>query len=405
MTLKIAINGEKKSIAGRTSRPVVFINGEKKRLTKGVTFINGEKKYLWGTENKFEVFSFVNDIFSGYSPKPIYLDEKRLVLIGSTTTTSTSSKKMLGIFDITNSSLPTTMNSYNWGTGGLFNDFNVDKTIFSATDSPVINKITYNSGANNAVVNNAYTITRPDSNSVSSLGVGTMLDNGDFIWVWSKNIQVRPSVMNNYYVYKNNTQIASLGYNTVSFKQNCGNYILATYGSSTGHTSLYKLTGSGFGSAVYTDSDSLKINSAIKDGDYFMVLTNETCKRLNSSFSVVWATDLYEWLGEPTSVTRTAKTLSINFIGKGSDNKYYLLIRQRKDDWQTSREEEVVIKTLDVDTGEVSGVYPFNHYDSNGNLITNWACGGYISNSGYLPMIHKPSTITYEIYVARIFVG
>lgn len=48
MALKVRINGQMQQITGPGNKPVVFINGVKKKLVKGVTFINGEKRLLWG---------------------------------------------------------------------------------------------------------------------------------------------------------------------------------------------------------------------------------------------------------------------------------------------------------------------------------------------------------------------
>lgn len=47
MALKCFINGVAKNLTPVGQPPVTFINGEKKRLVKGVTFINGVKKVLW----------------------------------------------------------------------------------------------------------------------------------------------------------------------------------------------------------------------------------------------------------------------------------------------------------------------------------------------------------------------
>lgn len=51
MTLKVRINGQMKQITGPGNSPVTFVNGEKKKLAKGVTFVNGEKKVLWDTHS------------------------------------------------------------------------------------------------------------------------------------------------------------------------------------------------------------------------------------------------------------------------------------------------------------------------------------------------------------------
>ena len=51
MTLKVRINGQMQQITGPGNYPVTFINGQKKKLVKGVTFINGAKKVLWSAND------------------------------------------------------------------------------------------------------------------------------------------------------------------------------------------------------------------------------------------------------------------------------------------------------------------------------------------------------------------
>lgn len=48
MVLKLYQNGKFYKINKPVNPPVTFINGQKKRLIKGVTFVNGVKKILWG---------------------------------------------------------------------------------------------------------------------------------------------------------------------------------------------------------------------------------------------------------------------------------------------------------------------------------------------------------------------
>lgn len=50
MALKVQLSTGMKELETRIHKPVTFINGEKKILSKGITFINGQKKYLWGAD-------------------------------------------------------------------------------------------------------------------------------------------------------------------------------------------------------------------------------------------------------------------------------------------------------------------------------------------------------------------
>ena len=382
MALKVAINGEKKSIAGRTSRPVVFINGVKKRLTKGLTFINGQKKYLWGTENKIEVFTMTNSIYtSTYVGTPIYIDEKRLALDGLT------------ILDISNISTATTVQSYGWGGFGVLSGFSESNTTFSspASSSGVINEIVY-SGGDTGVVRYAFTFNFPSTSASFKGANGARLNNGNYLIIYGVNVGTGSSgFLYKYTLYKNNTQIQNLDHTKYTLAENVGNGILA-YNSSY----LYKITESGIGNKIFTAQYGNTNAVRCFDG-YIYVQANLYLYKLDSSYGVVWSCDLREYLSGSDLTLGTNK-----LIGIGQDGKCYVLVSGKTGAKTTN----FIIKEISLATGEVVNIYPFTHYNEDGGLIQDWRVGSYVSNSGYLGLVSKPSArASNKIVVARIFVG
>lgn len=382
MGLKVAINGEKKSIAGRTSRPVVFINGVKKRLTKGLTFINGQKKYLWGTENKIEVFTMTNSIYtSTYVGTPIYIDEKRLALDGLT------------ILDISNISTATTVQSYGWGGFAVLSGFSESNTTFSspASSSGVINEIVY-SGGDTGLVRYAFTFNFPSSSATFKSARGARLNNGNYLIIYSVNVGTGSSgFLYEYTLYKNNTQIQDLGNTKYTLAENVGDGILAYYSYY-----LYKITESGIGNKIFTAQYG-NINAVRCFDGYIYVQTNLYLYKLDSSYGVVWSCDLREYLSVSGLTLGTNK-----LIGIGQDGKCYVLVSGKTGAKTTN----FIIKEISLATGEVVNIYPFTHYNEDGGLIQDWIVGSYVSNSGYLGLVSKPSArASDKIVVARIFVG
>lgn len=375
MALKVAINGEKKSIAGRTSRPVVFINGVKKRLTKGLTFVNGEKKYLWGTENKIEVFTMTNSIYtSTYVAEPIYIDEKRLALGG------------LAILDISNKSSATTVQSYGWGGFGVLNAYSENSTTYSSgvrTDG-VINEIVYN-GGDTGLVRYAFTISFSDANR------GARLNNGNYLIIRADGPY--SGFTYRYYLYKNNTQIQDLGYTSYTLAENVGDGILAYE-----YFDLYKITESGVGNSVY--HADITINAVRKFDNNIYVLTNRSLTKLDSSYGVIWSCDL-------KNLPDSSLGLGISkLIGIGQDNKCYILTPYGEAFGSSIKTTGFIIQEISLTTGEVVNIYPFTYYNENGGLIQDWRVGSYVSNSGYLALVSKPSArASNKIVIARIFVG
>lgn len=81
MVLKINLNGKKVPITS-VGRPLItFINGEKKRLTRGITFVNGQKKVLWDIHSlQIDYLTGMYQL-SGYKELyPVFVNSTNLVL-------------------------------------------------------------------------------------------------------------------------------------------------------------------------------------------------------------------------------------------------------------------------------------------------------------------------------------
>lgn len=80
MALKVQINGVKKTIADSHNIPYTFVNGEKKRLVKGITFINGVKKVIWNADDlQIDYIYGTSNLFNTYG-KVVYVTNNKLIL-------------------------------------------------------------------------------------------------------------------------------------------------------------------------------------------------------------------------------------------------------------------------------------------------------------------------------------
>lgn len=87
MTLKVRLNGQMQQITGPGNSPVVFINGAKKKLVKGVTFINGEKKVLWDmAQLKIDEINITFPDSISNAPVPVWINNNSVYIstIGKT---------------------------------------------------------------------------------------------------------------------------------------------------------------------------------------------------------------------------------------------------------------------------------------------------------------------------------
>lgn len=380
MTLKAVVDGSVKTIAGRSSRPIVFVNGEKKKLAKGLVFVDGVKKYLWGMENKIDFFVVPEVLTSGsYVPPPVYIDDKRLVMGGE-------------IIDVSNVASPQILNSYSWGYD-FRRKYEDGRTVYYGVQPSgnnfIINEIVYNSGADTALVSTAFTFSKKSSASLQGLD-GARLDNGVWLSIYNFLVSTTPSYTYNHELYKDNTKVDDIGNADVSLVENHGNGIWGIQ-----NRDLYNITESGMGSVVY--SPDYALYSVCSDGDGLLTSETRHIKKLDSQYRVVWEANLYDD-GDSPIAAYPAK-----FIGKGKDGHCYALVYS---DVVSNRPTNITIKEFDGETGELIMAYPFNHYDDNGKLILDWGVGGYISNSGYLAVLGRSRTSSnLDMYVARIFAG
>lgn len=215
MVLKINLNGKKVSITGTNQPPITFIDGEKKRLTRGITFINGQKKVLWDTKDlKIDIIDGVYDLFNG-SAKVIWASNNKVIL-----STESPYARTLNIsrWNIENKSNPIVENTVALGS----------VVGFSSIDTTDTNMVYYAvSGTQSAqqININPNTAEITASNPVSMTGTywgrtsGGLIGNSDWL---GYHLNTNTS----WHIRLNSTLIASFGYTgtgTVSGAINIGN--------------------------------------------------------------------------------------------------------------------------------------------------------------------------------------
>lgn len=215
MTLKVRINGQMKQITGPGNYPVTFINGQKKKLVKGVTFINGQKKVLWDTKDvKIDIIDGVYDLFNG-SAKVVWASNNKVIL-----STDDPYSRTLNIsrWNIENKSNPIVENTVALGS----------VVGFSSIDTTSTNMVYYAvSGTQSAqqININPNTAEITASNPVSMTGTwwgqtsGGLIGNSDWLGY-------RSNTNTSWQIRLNSTFIASFGYTvsgSVSGAINIGN--------------------------------------------------------------------------------------------------------------------------------------------------------------------------------------
>lgn len=203
MTLKVRINGQTKQITGPGNSPVTFVNGQKKKLVKGITFINGQKKVLWDTKDlKIDIIDGVYDLFNG-TAKVVWASNNKVIL-----STESPYGRTLNIsrWNIENKSNPIVENTVALGS----------VVGFSSIDTTNTNMVYYAvSGTQSAqqININPNTAEITASNPVSMTGTywgqtsGGLLGNSDWLgyrYITNTSWQIR----------LNSTFIESFGYST-----------------------------------------------------------------------------------------------------------------------------------------------------------------------------------------------
>lgn len=119
MPLKVQINGKKFNATRTGISPVTFINGQKKRLSKGVTFINGQKKIVWDVHG-LQIDYVALGMDAAY---PVYATNDRVVIC--------TASGYVNRYNISNISAPTLENSVQMGIVCSFSSID-------STDSKVV---------------------------------------------------------------------------------------------------------------------------------------------------------------------------------------------------------------------------------------------------------------------------
>ena len=395
MGLKVAINGEKKVIASRKTRPVVFLNGAKKRLTKGLTFVNGQKKYLWGTESRVEFFSFAWDL--GQADNVIVdIDETRMTLFGKVfikvwmsgssggggrlpVTPSPShggwayisQSNQLTTLDISNVSAGTQLQSYRWGNSlNLVNPNESDdsQTVWYTTSSGTRNRIKYLRG-DVPVVDGTYSGT-----GQSSLLWCVPLPNGKNLW----------------------GNGSTLGYDstTVSTAATTGNAVWdGTNTVFTGGSAIYRCTISGCTQIVASIPTAYMNKMA--DGDTLLVAgynngtTTAKLIKYDADGQLLWEKTMD---GDSSSNQRRAKIIC------RSGGVYYVL----DEPMSTSSSDQTVYLRMYTRDGEVFGTEVLPYTTVEGTRIIDWKVKPHTVESNYTGLYFYNGG---NAYVVRIFVG
>ena len=106
MAVKVCINGQMKKIDTALHKPVIFLNGQKKVLSKAWMFVNGEKKMLWGQPG-VQVDLIKSD--------GIVSSTNRIKAIGDDWLVMATFANQINRIDISNISNPTLLQTVSWG--------------------------------------------------------------------------------------------------------------------------------------------------------------------------------------------------------------------------------------------------------------------------------------------------
>ena len=173
MAVKVCINGQMQKIDTLWHKPVTFINGQKKTLTKAWTFINGTKHLLWGQEGVHVDYIKATGAVSGYSDI-IAVGEDWLITSGQ----GNGDYENVVRWNIANVSNPSVVQNAAWGTVN-FNGFNGYKSVgannmfFSADTTQMTstagNELLVNPSTGVITIND--TLSTTANNSAKTIGV------------------------------------------------------------------------------------------------------------------------------------------------------------------------------------------------------------------------------------------
>lgn len=401
MGLKVAINGEKKVIASRKTRPVVFINGQKKRLAKGLTFVNGQKKYLWGTESRIEFFNFEWDL-GDPDNAIIAIDESRMTVFGDRYIRATSTggyinptrmstigrfpgssiggtvliqqSNYLTTFDISNVSAGSSVQSLQWGE--LYHIVNPNEsdettTVWYSCATATRNRIVYTQGADTPVVDGTYA-----STGQSNLAWCVPLPDGKNLWGIGSNLGYNSTTV---------STSATIGYPTWD----------GTNTVFTGGSAIYRCTASGCAKIITVANYNTIYVNKMADGDNLLVAgynngsTSAKLIKFDSDGTLLWE---YTLDGDSATNPRRAKIVC------RSGDLYYVL----DEPVSTTATDLTVYLRIFTLGGQLYGFEKLPYSQIAGTKITDWKVSPRRIESDYAGLFYYAGGY---VYVVRIFVG
>lgn len=183
MPLKTFINGQIYSLTSTAKPPVTFVNGVKKKLTKGVTFINGQKVVLWDA-HELQI-SYIDPDALGlalYYETPAFFANRNYILYSASNT--------IFKLNVTNKATPYLDGSIQLGNVVTFSsvDSSVATAVFYAANTATSGQTTFNqinvtNSTGAMVASNAQTIN-------ISLGAEGAIYTSDGTWLTERAVQV-----------------------------------------------------------------------------------------------------------------------------------------------------------------------------------------------------------------------
>lgn len=388
MAVKTFINGQSKTITSGFNMPFTFINGEKKRLIKGITFINGVKKVLW--DNAGVSYDLITATDSGGSNWFLEAVGEKW-LFGSQLSSSGNAL----LWDITNISSPNLKQSVAWGSGWQINTYQStnEQYVFYNRNGSTLKKMTIVPSTGVMTVAETY-------NSASSNSLLTKTDQWVQYTVLRKN-WTQPTVVSVQYgntFYFNGVQKYQIG---------------SAPSSATDKTYVYRYITSGT-KGVQVDATGIIANVTSRDSSKagLHIIRSSGITRIANAIAnpVMWHDNKVVGIeagrisGVSTSVNiklaiyetgayaelasyQTEGNKAFHFLGK--NGAYYYIIQY--DALDTSAIPTLILlneEDLSIAYEKELPIDPFNEYDG---LNTFYAAGTYVGGTEF---------VSYTGYVA-----
>lgn len=317
MAVKVCINGQMKRIDTTLHKPVIFLNGQKKVLSKAWTFVNGEKKMLWGQPGVRVDLISSDGLVSGTNA---------ITAVGENWLVTTNNSNYVNRIDISNLSSPSLIQSVAWGSRGRTNGFlsTANKLVFYGNASGTLNRLACDFATGGVSVEKSYV-------NSSGLLVGD-IGSSSIGWGNKTKTFVRPgpsgsgtiSMTWGSDVYVNNSVAYSIGHQPSSVSDsNYGPYITSMYLQVTSTSWYGYCWGKGSyasQSGIYTmtTSSMSKIGDSITGGEPYY-LDGSNMVTLDSSVNYV---DKSTLAVAYSSAVITGNGMTAKIIGRNGDYVY-----------------------------------------------------------------------------------